>query len=163
MIVWVAMKTKYQRYLNNNKNINRGYRKLIVWNEAIDLFDFVKRKLDTLKGISFKTKAQIEDSALSISSNIAEGYCRRYLKENIQFINIALASLGENYSQIFALLNSDIIERKWFEEYDIKHYSLENKLIKLNRTYLEKSKNNESWKKDYYIKDIYEVYKSDND
>ena len=31
-----------QQYLNKNKNINRGFRKLIVWQEAVELFSFVK-------------------------------------------------------------------------------------------------------------------------
>lgn len=47
--------------LNRNKNINRGYRKLVLWQEAIELFVFVKKKLDTIKTMSFKVKAQIED------------------------------------------------------------------------------------------------------
>jgi len=92
-----------EKYLEKNKNINRGFRKLEVWEEAVELFSFVKKRLKTLNELSFKTKAQIEDSALSVSSNIAEGYCRRYLKENIQYNTIALSSLGENYSQIFTL------------------------------------------------------------
>lgn len=134
--------------LNRNKNINRGYRKLIVWNEAIELFVFVKKKLNTLKSISFKVKAQIEDSIFSVHSNIAEGHCRRHLKENIQFNSIALSSLGENYSQIFALLNSEDIDREWFDEYDQLHYSLENKLINFNKSFIKKL-NNDDWKKDY--------------
>ena len=92
--------------LNRNKNINRGYRKLVVWQEAIELFAFVKKKLKSLNTISYKLNAQIEDSIFSVHSNIAEGYCRRHLKENIQFNSIALASLGENYSHFFVLLNS---------------------------------------------------------
>ena len=134
--------------LNRNKNINRGYRKLIVWNEAIELFVFVKKKLNTLKSISFKVKAQIEDSIFSVHSNIAEGHCRRHLKENIQFNSIALSSLGENYSQIFALLNSEDIDREWFDDYDQLHYSLENKLINFNKSFIKKL-NNDDWKKDY--------------
>lgn len=59
--------------LNRNRNINRGYRKLVVWQEAIELFVFVKKKLDTIKTISYKVKAQIEDSIFSVHSNIAEG------------------------------------------------------------------------------------------
>ncbi|MFH2031817.1 MAG: four helix bundle protein, partial [Bacteroidota bacterium] len=62
---------------------------------------FLKQKIDSINSISYKTKAQIEDSALSVSSNIAEGYARRSIKENIQFNNIALASLAENYSQTY--------------------------------------------------------------
>lgn len=134
--------------LNRNKNINRGYRKLVVWQEAIELFAFVKKKLKILKTISYKLNAQIEDSIFSVHSNIAEGYCRRHLKENIQFNSIALASLGENYSQFFALLNSEDIGKEWFDEYDKFHYSLENKLINLNKSLLNKT-NDEQWNKDY--------------
>ena len=135
--------------LNRNRNINRGYRKLVVWQEAIELFVFVKKKLDTIKTISFKVKAQIEDSIFSVHSNIAEGHCRRHLKENIQFNTIALSSLGENYSQIFALLHSDDIDKKWFDEYDQRHYSVENKLINLNKSFIKKLDNGE-WNKDYH-------------
>jgi len=68
------MNAKSEKYLEKNKNINRGYRKLEVWNEAVELYAFVKKKITELKDLSYKTKAQIEDSALSISSNISEGY-----------------------------------------------------------------------------------------
>ena len=59
------------KFIDRNKNINRGYRKLDVWKESIELFKVVKTKIDSLKNISFKIKAQIEDSILSVSSNIA--------------------------------------------------------------------------------------------
>ncbi|MCH8171112.1 MAG: four helix bundle protein [Bacteroidetes bacterium] len=134
--------------LNRNKNINRGYRKLVVWQEAIELFAFVKKKLKSLNTISYKLNAQIEDSIFSVHSNIAEGYCRRHLKENIQFNSIALASLGENYSHFFALLNSADISKEWFDEYDKLHYSLENKLINLNKSIIKKVNNGE-WNKGY--------------
>jgi len=152
------MNAKSEKYLEMNKNINRGYRKLEVWNEAVELYAFVKKKITELKDLSYKTKAQIEDSALSISSNIAEGYCRRYLKENIQFNTIALASLGENYSQIFSLFNAEEIEEDWFKDYDMIHYSLENKLIKLNKTSIENLKTNYDWKNDYQVRELIEKY-----
>ncbi len=131
---------------------------MIVWQESVKLFEFVKRKLDTLKTVSFKVKAQIEDSAFSVSSNIAEGYCRRYLKENIQYNTIALSSLGENYSQLFTLFYSGVIEEEWFNEFDNMHYSVENKLIKLNKKSIENLMNNYDWKNDCQIKDIIEKY-----
>lgn len=152
------MNDQMNNYLNKNKNINRGFGKLVVWQEAIDLFSFVKKKLKMMDAVSFKVKAQIEDSALSASSNIAEGYCRRHLKENIQFNTIALASLGENYSQIFALFNSEIISEDWFNEYDSIHYSVENKLIKLNKSSIENLMNNYDWKNDYQVKEMIERY-----
>ncbi len=156
------MNLKAKQYIEKNKNINRGYRKLEVWQEAIELFSYINEKLHSIPNVTFKVKGQIEDSALSVSSNIAEGYCRRFLKENIQFNSYALSSLGENYSQIFALFNAVIIDETWFAKYDRKHYSLENKLIKLNKTSIEYLKTNYDWKNDYQIKEIvekYEVYK----
>ena len=38
----------------------------------------------------------------SIHRNIAEGYCRRSLKEYLRFLNIALASAGESVSGLHA-------------------------------------------------------------
>jgi len=40
--------------LERNKNLNRGFRKLNVWREAVELYSFEKKCLDRLKSISFK-------------------------------------------------------------------------------------------------------------
>lgn len=37
--------------LNRNKNIYRGFRKLIVWQESVDLYVFVKEKIDKINGL----------------------------------------------------------------------------------------------------------------
>lgn len=137
-----------EELLYKNKNINRGYRELKVWQEAVDLYKTEKQKLDSIR-IDLKIKSQILDSAFSVSSNIAEGYCRRSLKENIQFLNIAIASLGENFSQITTVTNSDEIDLEWFEKFDLLHSSLENKILKLNRTYIQKLKSGEEWADSY--------------
>ena len=147
--------------INRNKNINRGYRKLEVWRQAIDLFVFVKKMVDEINAISYKVKAQIEDSALSISSNIAEGYSRRSLKENIQFINISLASMSENYTQIFALYSADLIDKIWFDDYDKSHYSLENKLIQFNKSMISKLDKSD-WNNDYILRETVERYNIDD-
>lgn len=146
-----------QEILNRNRNINRGYRKLEVWQEGIELYVLVRKKLKSIDSVPFKVKAQIEDSILSCSSNIAEGYSRRSIKENINFINIALSSLSENYTQVFALHSSEDIDRIWFDEYDKKHYSLENKLIQFNKSMISKISSDE-WKNDYILREIVEKY-----
>lgn len=152
------MKEELKSLSEQNKNINRGYRELNVWKEAVELFYFVREKLKTLDNLSFKINAQVEDSIFSVHSNIAEGYCRRSIKENIQYLAISLSSLGENYSQIFTLTNSNDIDIDWFKEYYKKHYSLENKLIKLNQSYISKMKSKEEWKNDYILREIIENY-----
>lgn len=148
-----------QEIINRNRNINRGYRKLEVWQEGIELYVLVRKKLKSIDSIPFKVKAQIEDSILSCPSNIAEGYSRRSIKENINFVNIALASLSENYTQLFALHSSEDIDRIWFDEYDKKHYSLENKLIQFNKSMISKISPDE-WKNDYILREIVEKYGS---
>src|SRR3972149_5562664 len=65
-------------------------------------------------------------------NSIAEKYLEK--NKNIKYNTIALSSLGENYSQIFTLFNTSEIDENWFDEYDKIHYSLENKLIKLNNS-----------------------------
>lgn len=152
-----------QELLNRNKNINRGFRKLEVWKEAVELFVLVKDMLSKIKTLSYKTKVQIEDSVLSVSSNNAEGYGRRYLKENIQYNNIALASLAENYSQIFALLSSNDIDKDWFDVFDMNHYSLENKLIGYNRFQIKQLKDKQEWRDDYLIWELIVGYEVNND
>src|SRR6056297_3332302 len=139
--------------INRNRNINRGFRKLEVWREAVDFYVFMNNKLQELSNLSFKVKSQIEASAFSIHSNIAEGYGRRYLRETIQFNNIALGSLAENYSQIYALLKVKITDPQWFDQYDRKHYSLENKLIAYNRSQVKQLMNHTDWHDDYLLRD----------
>ena len=144
--------------INRNKNINRGFRKLEVWQEAIDFFVLVKKKLKEISGVSYRVKDQIEDSAFSVHSNIAEGYGRRYLRESIQFNNVALGSLAENYSQVYALLKAEIIDRKWFDLYDSKHYSVENKLINYNKSQIKQLQNKDDWRNDYILREMIEQY-----
>jgi len=137
--------------LERNKNLNRGFRKLEVWREAVDLYAFEKKCLDSVKHISFKIKDQALDSVFSISSNVAEGYCRKSIKEYIQFINVALGSCGENYSQMYALLQSGEINREVFDEFDERHHRVENKLVNLAKALSKKMKTDQDWNSDYKI------------
>jgi len=101
------------------------------------------------EGISFKIKDQILASAFSISSNLAEGYCRKSIKEYIQFVNVALGSAGENYSQMYALLRSGEISQGTFDEFDKRHYAVDNKLINLAKSLSKKIKTGQDWNSDY--------------
>jgi len=137
--------------LERNKNLNRGFRKLEVWREAIALYVFEKRALSEAKGIVFKIKDQVLDSVFSISSNIAEGYCRRSIKEYVQFVNVGLGSCGENYSQMYALLQSGEISHRVFDEFDEKHHRVENRLMNLAKALSKKIKTGQDWDSDYKV------------
>lgn len=128
-----------QRY-----NINRGYIKLDVWKKSIKLFKLVNELFSDTKTITYKLKNQVLDSTQSISSNIAEGYCRRHLNEYIQYLYIALGSTGETITRIIGLKVMEFINDDEFDNFDELHYEVENKLIALLKS-LEKKRDNKEW------------------
>lgn len=125
------------------KNINRGYKKLEVWNDAIALYVLSVKHLSILPYIYSKSISNGIDAAQSISRNIAEGYCRRSLKEYLNFLNYALGSCGELHSVVYSFHKSAIITNEVFEEIDTLHYKTENKLLRLIESLQQKFKSGE--------------------
>jgi len=96
------------------KNINRGFTKLRVWEDAIQLFKFVYKSTQNVPYELSKSRNNILDASHSISRNISEGYCRRNLKEYLNFLNIALGSCGELFSGMISLKEIEIINSTTF-------------------------------------------------
>lgn len=128
----------------NNKNINRGYMKLDVWQKGIELFKIVWRTVYKDFKIDFKLRAQIADAAQSVSSNIAEGYGRKSINEYIQFLYISLSSLAETITRTIGLKETDQIPEERFKEIDTLHYEIENKLLRLIKS-LEQKRTEGTW------------------
>jgi len=96
------------------KNKNRGYRKLRVWNDAIDYY---VQTWDTFRGFPYELRrvaAQAIASSDSVHPSIAEGYCRHSIHEYLNFLNIALGSLGESISGLHAYRKSKQITEEEF-------------------------------------------------
>ncbi len=125
-------------------NLNRGYMKLEVWQEGIQLFQLINKTIKDIPRLDFKLKAQILDAAQSISSNIAEGYCRRSLNEYLYYLNVALGSSGEFLTRSIGLKVTELISSNIFEEIDKLHYSVENKLLALIKA-LESKRSEGTW------------------
>ena len=77
------------------KNRNRGYKQLRVWEDAITLYVDTCRLFKPQAFEMKRVAGQAIASADSVHRNIAEGYCRRSIREYIQHLYIALSSLGE--------------------------------------------------------------------
>jgi four helix bundle protein len=122
------------------KNINRGFTKLRVWEDSITLFSLVYKIIGNTPYELNKSRYNIIDASHSISRNIAEGYCRRNLKEYLNFLNIALGSSGELLSGILSFKEVGIINQNDFEKFDELHYKVENELIALIKSLQEKSR-----------------------
>jgi four helix bundle protein len=84
---------------------------LFIWQKAIE---FAKEiyLITEKQGIKndFGLKNQIRDAAVSISTNIAEGFERRSRKEYLNFLNIAKGSSGEVRSLLYVAFEVDYID-----------------------------------------------------
>jgi len=78
-----------------------SFRDLIVWQRAMELVILTYEKIKYFpKNEEFGLTSQIKRSAVSIPSNIAEGYGRRSTGDYIRFLQISLGSLYELQTQI---------------------------------------------------------------
>jgi len=85
----------------------RNYKDLQVWQKAYQLcLEVYKATGEFPKHELYGITAQLRRAAVSIPSNIAEGYGRKTTKEYIQFLYVAYGSICELETQI--LLSGDL-------------------------------------------------------
>jgi hypothetical protein len=72
------------------KNVNRGFKKLRVWQDAISFYVLACKNLANFPFELRKVASNAIDAAHSISRNIAEGYCRRRLREYLNYLILHL-------------------------------------------------------------------------
>lgn len=79
----------------------RSFRDLVVWQKAID---FVDATYQLTAGFPIEEQygltSQLRRAAVSIPTNIAEGYGRHSTSDYIRFLKIALGSLNECITQL---------------------------------------------------------------
>ena len=91
------------------------YEDLDVWKESMRLVSSIYSELKTSK--YYGLKSQIQRSAVSIPSNITEGYERGSNKEYIHFLYIAKASCGELRTQLYIAKSVDEIGKNIADKY----------------------------------------------
>ena len=90
---------------------------LDVWKEARRLTQQVYGATeDSRFSRDFGLRDQIRPAAVSIMSNIAEGFERGGNQEFIQFLYIAKGSCGEVRSQLYVALDQEYVGRKLFDQ-----------------------------------------------
>ncbi len=143
------------------RNKNRGYQQLFVWQDAIELYGLSCR---AVRGWPFEQKkiaSQAISSSDSVHRNIAEGYCRRTVKEYLQHLNVALGSLGETLSGFIAYSRNGQISATDFEQLDSLIFRLENRLLKLVES-LERKRDSGTWTETLLLKEEAPEYGSDS-
>ena len=141
------------------KNINRGYMKLTVWQDAAELYGLtcnIFRKFQyELRRVASNQIASVD----SVHRNVAEGYCRRSINEYLQSLNIALGSLGESVSGTHVYRLAEQISEEEFEAWDALAYKLENGMKRLIESLQYKRQNND-WEDSFILKESNAAYGS---
>ena len=130
------------------KNVNRGFKKLRVWQDAVSLYVLACKVLANFPFELRKVASNSIDAAHSISRNIAEGYCRRSLREYLNYLNFALGSCGEFHSSYESFKQAGQITEEEYRELDQVHYKVENELLSLIRSLQQKQKDSQ-WEDEF--------------
>ncbi len=118
--------------------------KLIVWQKAIELFELIWAIASRDNKLDFKLRSQLADAAQSVSANISEGYGRRSLNEDIQFLYYALGSMAETMTRTIGLKQTEQMSEARFHDVDALHYEVENRLLR-RIDKLEQKRGDEDW------------------
>ena len=87
--------------MNEERTPVRDFKDLRVWHAAKDLADAVYDATEEFpKREIYGLTSQVRRAAVSVPSNIAEGYARKHRSEYLQFLSIAQASLAEIETQV---------------------------------------------------------------
>jgi len=139
------------------KNKNRGYQKLTVWSDAIEYYAMTQEVFCKFPYQLRKVAVQAISSSDSIHRNIAEGYCRPSIHEYLNFLNIALGSLGESISGLQAYRKARQISEEDFQRLDRLGYKIENGLLRLVER-LEKKREHGTWIDTLIVRESNAIY-----
>ena len=139
------------------KNKNRGYQQLRVWKDAIEFYKLSSRVFGKFPYQLSRVASQAIASSDSVHRNIAEGYCRRSIKEYLNFLNIALGSLGESVSGLHAYCEAKQMAEDDFTSLNELAYRIENGLLRLVES-LERKQTAGDWIDHLIIRESNEVY-----
>lgn len=103
--------------LQNRPTAIRSFTALIAWQEAHRLVLMVYKVTESFpKSEMFGLVSQLRRAAVSISSNIAEGFNRSSLREKIQFYYIAVSSLTEVQNQLLIARDVKFLSKEIFDD-----------------------------------------------
>lgn len=94
----------------------KKFEDLICWQEGRGLVNFIYQLTRKRQFSDFSLKDQILRAAVSIISNIAEGFERGTKDEFIYFLYIAKASCGEVRAQLYIALDQEFIDKSDFQK-----------------------------------------------
>ena len=97
----------------------KSFRDLVVWQKAMDLVERVYRITGDFPAEErYALTSQLRRAAVSVPSNVAEGYGRHSTADYIRFLQIALGSLNELQTQLelgirLGFVETDVVESEF--------------------------------------------------
>ena len=117
--------------------ILKSYKDLIVWQKSIKLVKEIYVSTSNFpKNEIYGLVSQMRRAAISIPSNIAEGYSRKNLKEYLQFLRIAYGSGAELETQI--VISKDLYKNINYSDAEL----LLEEVLKMLNVMMQKLENN---------------------
>lgn len=103
--------------MNQESGKIKAFTDLFAWQEAHKLVLLIYEVTKTYPNEEvFGLVMQMRRCAISITSNIAEGFSRQSYKEKIQFYSIALGSLTELQNQLLISKDVKFLSQSSYEE-----------------------------------------------
>ena len=129
--------------MNHESRKIKSFTDLNAWKEGHKLVLMIYNITKTFpKEEIFGLTSQIRRCAVSITSNIAEGFSRQSYKEKLQFYSIALGSTTELQNQLLIVKDINYITKEQFQdiaEQSVKVHKIINGLIKSSKTIIHNS------------------------
>ena len=126
--------TEAQRNKVTKSKQVKTYRDLIVWQKAMALVTVIYRISKKLpRDETYGLISQIRRCAVSIPSNIAEGYGRNSISDYILFLHIATGSLYELQTQLEIAFNLEYLKKTDFDKLYESSREIERMLTSLSR------------------------------
>lgn len=124
--------------MNHESGIIKSFVNLDAWKEGHKLVVIIYSTSRAFpKEETFGLTSQIRRSAVSITSNIAEGFSQKSYREKMQFYQIALGSVMELQSQLLIARDINYLNKASFDSpanQSIKVHKILNGPIKSSRT-----------------------------
>jgi four helix bundle protein len=112
-----------------------NFKELLVWKKAMELTTEVYEATRTFPAEEkFGLKSQIQRSAVSIPSNIAEGAGRGTKKDFSNFLSISLSSSYELETQVIISNNLNLIEPKTHENLIFRIAEIQKMIVGLKKS-----------------------------
>lgn len=93
----------------------KNHKDLRIWQTGMQIVDHIYRVTDKFpKNELFSLTDQMRRAAISIPSNIAEGFPRQHKKEYRHFLSIALGSCTELETQLLIAKKRNYVDEKDF-------------------------------------------------